>query len=96
LDITISFNNAIGKGSGLVTWRTPVEFDLLGFNVVMYDGKGARTQLNPVLIRCEECVTGAGHFYSYVIPKHTSGHNVFVEAVHLNGRVDTFGPAVRN
>jgi len=32
----------------VVSWSTGREIDR----------KGARTQLNPVLIRCEECVTG--------------------------------------
>jgi hypothetical protein len=95
-DITIGFNSPLGKGSGQVSWRTTVEVDLAGFNVIVYDSRGNRTQQNPVLIPCEGCITGAGFPYTYIIPKHKSGHNVFIEQVHLDGRVDTFGPAVRN
>src|SRR5439155_1695791 len=57
-DVTISFSSSFGKGSGLVSWRTNVEVDILGFNVVTFDSKGTRTQLNPVLIPCEECISG--------------------------------------
>ena len=49
----------------------------------------------PVLIPCEECVTGAGHEYTYVVPKHKSGRSLFVETLHQNGSVQVFGPAWR-
>jgi len=78
-----------------VSWRTNVEVDILGFNVVTFDSKGTRTQLNPVLIPCEECISGVGHVYAYVIPKHKSGHGIFVEQLRLNGSVQVFGPAVK-
>ena len=94
--VTISFNSPFGKGSGLVTWMTSVEVDVVGFNVVVFGNQGQRIQLNPVLIPCEECVTGTGHLYTYIIPKHKSGHNIFVEQLRLNGNVQTFGPAVKN
>jgi len=94
-DITITFNSESGKGSGLVTWRTTPEHDLLGFNIIVIDQKGNRIQQNTVLIPCEECITDLGHFYTFVIPKHKSGHNVFVETVRLDGRTDVFGPALR-
>jgi len=96
INITISFSSPFGKGSGLVSWMTPSEIDLLGFNIVMFDNKGNRTQLNPALIPCEECVTGVGHLYNYIIPKHKSGHNVFVEQLRMNGVVQLFGPAVKH
>lgn len=92
---TISFSSPLGRGSGLVSWATCAEFDLVGFNIVMIDQQGNRTQLNPVLIPCEECVTGAGHAYSYIIPKHKSGRNIFLEFLRLNGLVVVVGPAVR-
>ena len=95
-DVTITFSSPFGKGSGLVSWRTGIEVDILGFNVVTFDSKGNRIQLNPVLIPCEECITGVGHAYADVIPKHKSGHNIFVEQLRLNGSVQVFGPAVRN
>jgi len=93
-DFTLSFGSSIGKGSGTLTWRTTFEVDYLGFNVVTYDSQGNRTQLNPAMIPCEECATGAGHVYLYVIPKHKSGRGVFIEAIRTSGRF-TFGPAVR-
>ena len=92
---TITFTSAVGKGSGTVTWQTPVEVDLVGFNVVIIDSKGVRTQQNVALIRCEECITGNGHSYSFIIPKHKSGHSIFIEMLRQNGTVQVFGPAAR-
>jgi Putative metal-binding motif len=94
-NVAITFSSPYGKGSGVVTWDTRREVDVLGFNVVVIDQKGVRTQLNPVLIPCEECITGVGHVYTYVIPKHKSGHDVFVEMLRLNGNVQVAGPAVK-
>jgi hypothetical protein len=94
-DVTINFSSPYGKGSAVVSWETGPEVDVLGFNIVAIDQKGNRIQLNPALIRCEECITGVGHIYTYVIPKHKSGHNVFVEMLRLNGNVLVGGPAVR-
>lgn len=94
-NVAISFTSALGKGSGTVFWDTTREIDLLGFNVVEIDSKGTRTQQNVSLIRCEECVTGVGHTYSFVVPKHKSGHNIFVEMLRVNGNVQVCGPAVK-
>ncbi len=94
-NITISFTSSFGKGSGTVFWITTAEVDLLGFNVVTIDAKGARTQQNTALIRCEECITSAGHSYSFIVPKHKSGHNIFIEMLRINGIVQVFGPATR-
>ena len=91
----VTFTSALGKGSGTVTWLTPVEVDLVGFNVVIIDAKGVRTQQNVALIRCEECITGNGHSYSFIIPKHKSGHSIFIEMLRSNGTVQVFGPAAR-
>jgi hypothetical protein len=63
--------------------------------VVIIDSKGVRTQQNVALIRCEECITGNGHSYSFIIPKHKSGHSIFVEMLRQNGTVQVFGPAAR-
>jgi len=95
-NVCISFSNPIGRGSGTVSWRTIAEVDLVGFNVVTVDNQGQRRQLNPVLIRCEECFTGLGHVYTTIIPKHRSGHNVLVEMLRLNGSVYVWGPAVKD
>jgi len=67
-----------------------------GFNIVTYDPNGLRVQQNPVLRPCEECVTGKGNVYAFPIPKHKSGHNIFVEMVHQSGLVGSSGPAVRD
>jgi hypothetical protein len=85
----------LGKGSGTLFWTTSHEVDIVGFNVVAFDAQGTRIQQNTALIRCEECITGSGHAYSVVIPKHKSGKNVFVEMLHINGTVELFGPATR-
>jgi len=61
----------------------------------VYDQKGNRIPQNAVLIPCEECITDQGHVYTFVIPKHKSGHNVFIEQVRLDGTVQTAGPALR-
>jgi len=94
-NITISFDRSFGKGSGVVSWESGSEFDVNGFNVVELDQKGNRTQENPVLIPCEECTTGMGHAYTYIIPKHKSGRNIFIEQVRRNDLAQVFGPAAR-
>src|SRR5260221_2157401 len=70
-DLTIFVTNRSpdGKGSGTVTWRTTAEYGVVGFNVVVYDGKGNRIQQNPSLIRCKQCTTGLGDQYTFIIPK---------------------------
>jgi len=93
--ITISFGSTLGKGSGTVFWVTSTEVDLIGFNVVTIDPKGTRIQQNVGQIRCEECVTGVGHSYSFIIPKHKNGANIYIEMLRLNGTVQVFGPATR-
>ncbi len=94
-DISISSSSPLGRGSGTVSWTTDREMDLRGFNVILLDSMGQRTPLNVVLIPCEECVTGGGHTYTLFVPKHKSGKNIFIEAVHVSGRIEVFGPAVR-
>jgi len=93
--LTISFDSPLGRGSGTVSWRTNIEIDIVGFNVVVFNNKGERIQQNETLIPCEECITGMGAYYAYIIPKHKNGRNVFLEVVRQNGTVQTFGPAVR-
>jgi len=95
-DITISRTSPIGKGSGVVTWTSTHENDLSGFNVVEQNHDGSFTALNPSLIACEECVTGQGHTYSFIIPKHKSGHDLFIQMIGSNHQVlGVFGPAIR-
>ena len=92
---SISSSSPSGKGSGLVSWQTGAELDLRGFNIVTVEASGRRTQINSVMIPCEECITGAGHVYTFIVPKHKGGRNIYVEAIHLNGRLERFGPVSR-
>jgi hypothetical protein len=91
----ITFSSPLGKGSGTVSWRTEFETDLSGFNVVTIDQQQHRVQQNPVLIPCEECVTQIGHFYQFLVPRHKSGRDVFLEMVRQDGTFETFGPTVK-
>ncbi len=95
IDARISFSSRLGRGSGTLTWTTNAEGNLRGFNIIERTPRGS-IRLNEAVIGCEECTTGLGHTYAYVVPKHRSGRNLYIEAVHLDGRVETFGPAVRN
>lgn len=92
---TISFTSPLGKGSGAISWTTRCEGDLVGFNVVQIGSGGARIQLNTVTIPCESCVGGLSVPYQFLIPKHKGGHNLFVEVLHIDGRVESFGPAIK-
>jgi len=94
-NLTISFTSPLGKGSGTIFWVTSTEVDMIGFNVVTIDSKGTRTQQNAAKIPCEECVTGVGHSYGFIIPKHKSGANIYIEMLRLTGTVQVYGPAVR-
>ena len=94
-DVTIDFRSPFGKGSGLVAWRTTHEVDLLGFNVVTIDSRGKRIQLNVTQIPCEACITGEGISYTFTIPKHKSGRDVFIEILRPGGVVERYGPAQR-
>jgi len=94
LDITLALGSPLGKGSGTLSWRTNGEVSLSGFNVVVFNSQGVPTRINPVTIPCTECVTTLGAPYVYVLPKHKSGHDVFVQIVGTNGSIlGTFGPA---
>jgi len=93
--VCISFTSPLGRGSATVSWRTQFETDILGFNIVMFTSQGERVQLNSATIPCEACVTQEGAVYFSPIPKHKSGHDVFVEMLRRNGPVDTAGPAIR-
>src|SRR5262249_3317769 len=56
-NLGISFSGSGGQGSGTVFWHSRCEADAIGFNLISIDNQGNRTQLNPVLIPCEECIT---------------------------------------
>jgi hypothetical protein len=94
-NIFISFSSPDGKGSGLVTFETSAEINLIGFNVIVINAQGQRVQQNDTLITCNDCVNGAAEPYSSIIPKHKSGRNIFIEMLRIDGIVQVFGPAVR-
>jgi hypothetical protein len=79
----IDFHSPAGKGSGLVTWQTTTETDVLGFNVIRVV-KGQRIQLNAALIACQACGDGRPGSYSTIVAKHKSGQSFFVEMLTAN------------
>ncbi len=93
--VTISNSSALGKGSGTLRWTTTYEDDLRGFNVIVFDSRGTRIQINGAIISCNACITGEGQNYAYIVPKHKGARNVYVETVHLDGRKRLWGPASR-
>jgi uncharacterized membrane protein YsdA (DUF1294 family) len=94
-DILLDTHSPSGRGSGLLSWRTTAERDLVGFNVVSYDSQGRRTVLTPSLIPCQVCTGGLGASYGAILVKHKSGKDLFVEMVRTNGVIQTFGPATK-
>ena len=96
VDIFIEFGKEIGGRSGLVTWRTTHEVNLSGFNIVAIDKLGRRTRMTGAPVACDECATGRGTTYAFVVPKFKGGKDVFIEPV-CTGPCSTgpFGPAMR-
>jgi len=94
-EITVSPSSPLGKGSGTVSWTATHEVSVASYNIIVFDPQGNRIQANFAPISCEECITGAPHTYTFIIPKHKSGRNVFVEMIHQSGHVELFGPATR-
>jgi hypothetical protein len=94
-DVTISMGGPASRGAGIVAWSTTHEVTLLGFNVVTFDSHGQRVQLNDSLVACEACATGEGRSYSFLLPKHRGGHDLFVETVCASECGGPWGPAVR-
>lgn len=81
----IDFKSPAGRGSGLVRWHANFELDTTGYNIIRLESDFTRTQLNPVIIPCTQCVTGVAADYAYIIPKHKSGRDLYVEQLQLNG-----------
>ena len=90
----IDFKSPAGRGSGLITWITATEVDVAGFNLVHIDPDGTRTQLNSAMIPCQTCVA-LGSSYAYIVPKHKSGRDIFLELVKTQGPAALYGPALR-
>ena len=96
VNITVAHSSSVGKGSGTVSWMTTHEINVSGFNVLEFSNQGVSTQLNPALILCKQCVTGAGDIYVLIIPKHKSERNIFIQMLRGDGSViGLFGPAVK-
>jgi hypothetical protein len=91
----IEASSPAGKGSGTILWQTQFETDLLGFNIVTIDAQGIRAQVNVARIPCEGCTTVTGSNYAFIVPKHKSGRNLYVESVRSGGEVELFGPATK-
>jgi hypothetical protein len=95
VDLVLDAQADAGRGSGLLTWKTTNEAGIVGFNMVHLDPRSGRTQLNTALIPCQGCQPGTRESYSFLLPKHKSGKDLFVEMVHPTGDVTTFGPATK-
>ncbi|HEV8202087.1 MAG TPA: thrombospondin type 3 repeat-containing protein [Candidatus Polarisedimenticolia bacterium] len=86
----LDLHSPAGRGSGLVTWIPMGEFNTLGYNVVHYENDGTRVQINVALIACQACYTGARPTYAFIIPKHKSGKNLFIEIVPFQGATASY------
>jgi len=96
VDGSISFCSPLGKGSGTVSWRTTTEVDIIGFNVVVINGRGERTQQNDVNISPEAGpAPNSGAAYNFIIPKHKSGQGIFIEMLRATGVVMVHGPVAK-
>ena len=95
VSIAVSTSSPLGHGSGTLTWSVTHEVDVAGFNIIVVDLQGGRTQLNLTPIVCEECVTGQSHDYTFLVPKHKSGKNLYIELIRQNGMIERWGPATR-
>ena len=93
IDIEVDLSSPQGRGSAVLRWSTTREMSLTGFNVLILDRAGHRTQLNPITIPCMSCSTGLGRDYSYVVPKHKGGRHLFVEMLCADDCPSVWGPA---
>jgi hypothetical protein len=92
--LRLEFLRRAGRGAGLVSWTTDLELAVTGFNLLSLNAQGAFVRLNDAPIGCHECVTGQGANYSFTIPKHKSGRNVYLEILSSTGS-RIVGPAVK-
>ena len=95
-DFSIDNSNPAGRGSGLVTWTTHSETDVVGFNLLRIASDGTRSRINGTLIPCQACGDGRGGSYAFIIAKHKSGRDIYLEWVRSGGQVEIYGPAKRN
>jgi hypothetical protein len=57
--------------------------------VVAIDAGGLRTQINSALIACQACGTGSEGDYAFIVPKHRSGRDLYIEQVCSPGGLAT-------
>ena len=93
IEAHVSFRTQLGHGTGTLTWTTNAESDLQGFNVMEIGRRSSRI-LNSSILACKECDTGLGATYTFGVDKHRSGRNFYIQAVHIDGTVEIFGPAL--
>ena len=96
-NFTIDLGGLEFRDGALISWSTDCEIDVQGFNVVRLLFRGStfeRIQLNAAPIACQGCDDGNGYGYTYLLPRHRSIHNLFIEAVFIDGRAKYLGPAV--
>ena len=67
---------------------------MVGFNLI-WIRNGKRFQANQALIPCTHCIDGIGDSYTYFVPKHKTGHNLWVEMLRATGAREVYGPATR-
>jgi Putative metal-binding motif len=96
VNIGIVYSNVAGKGSATLSWETTHELDIEGFDVLDIDQKGNAVRLNRTEIACTACVTALGERYSFIVPKHKSGHGLFIQLLRRNHVIEVYGPATRN
>lgn len=95
VDVAVELWSDRGRGSGTVRWSTTHEVNLVGFHVVTIDARGLRAQMDADAIPCLSCTTGEGREYSFFLPQHRGGTNLYIEAICDGDCEDLFGPAQR-
>ncbi len=94
-NFTIDLGGLEFRDGALLSWATDCEINVLGFNVVRLLFRGStfeRIRLNAAPIDCLGCDDGIGYGYTYLLPRHRSIHNLYIEAVFRDGRAKYLGP----
>jgi hypothetical protein len=94
-NFTIDLGGLEFRDGALLSWATDCEIAVQGFNVVRLLFRGStveRIQLNGAPIACQGCDDGIGYGYTFLVPRHRSIHNLFIEAVFIDGRAKYLGP----
>jgi hypothetical protein len=91
--ITIEY---VPQGSGVLSWTTLAEVDVLGFNVYR-SSNGGPQRVNAALIPCVHCTDGRGATYHFTVPKHKGGAEFYVglELGCFGCEPQRYGPAIR-